>query len=388
MHTLTQYLHTLENPEGLCRRLEGFELIRDTTGKPIYHIGNSAILFKIRLHNRTLRLRCYTHPMGSNLELLYGEALLRKELYLYCGTGGEWVDVVVEDWIEGKTLEQEMHEAIGAQDRHHLMILARAFERFAARLLAEEWAHGDLKPENILVSESGELRLIDFDGCYLPESNRHEAPERGTPAFQHPCRGATYDRWIDHYPAALITTQLHALALDPTLAVRTPQADGFLFLPEELLTRTGRRPPKPCACYEEVLQRFADRGDARHYRLAKILCHPTHRLPHVEELLSFENPLRNLDGAESYFDQGLAGFVTPTGKRTPLLYDEAFDFSEGWALIRIGNRRHYIDRCLRVTYTLPRACTAAKSVRNGKIRYQTEGKEWIEVIVGPSHCEM
>lgn len=376
MYTLTQYLQTLENPDGLCHRLEGFTLCRHADGHPIYHIGNSAILFKIQLHGRTLRLRCYTQRPARNLSLLYGESLLERELYLYQGAIGEWVDVVVEEWIEGENLEQVMVRAAKAEERHTLHHLSAQFEQLASELLQAPWAHGDLKPENIVVGREGELQLIDFDGCYLPEEPLKLAPELGTPAWQHPTRGNHYDAWLDHYPATLMAVQLRALALDPTLIRRFPRSEGILFHPEEVTPQRRNEGPL-CEAYRAVCTLFASQGDAVHYRLARLLLHPDHRLPDCEELLGFRHPLRKVDGLEIFFDRRLAGFKAADGYRTPLLYDEAFDFREGWALIRLGEYRHYIDRTLRVVHTLPATCSAAKSRRNGRIRYRIEEK-WYE----------
>lgn len=371
MYSLTQYLQTLENPDGVCRRLKGFELHHRDDGRPIYHIGNSAILFKIDLHGRTMRLRCYTQHPNRNLALLYGDSLLKEELYLYQGEQGLWVDVVLEEWIEGRNLEECLLDAASQGNRERLHQLSVSFERLAVELLRTPWAHGDLKPENILVTPEGELRLIDFDGCYLPMEPLKSAPEQGTPAYQHPHRGDAYDRWLDHYPAALMAVQLRALALDPSLPNRFPQEEGLLFLPETLF-KSGVR----SEAYEAICRLFAEQGDAVHYRLARLLLHPDHRLPDVEALLAFRHPLRKVEEVESYFDRGLAGFQNPNGYATPLLYDEAFDFSEGWALVRLGNYRHYVDGSLRVVRTLPPTCTAAKSRRGGVIRYYIDDK-WL-----------
>lgn len=379
MHTLSQYLQTLENPEGLTRRLKGFELLRERDGKPIFHVGNRAIVFKIRYRNQLLRLRCYTQPPRDDAKRIYGERLLEEELYLYKGDEGEWVDVILEPWIEGENLEQEVRLACKEGDRRKLWHLSEAFEELASRLLAEPWAHGDLKPENMIVDQMGRLHLIDFDACFLPSEREGVCFEMGTPAYRHPARGAARDRWLDHYPAALIAVQLRALALDPTLTREAQMDEGTLFQPEEPFRAMKGEDGPGCRMYRRILELFANRGDAVHYRLCKLLTYPTHRLDGVEELLRYHDPLRPLIEAESYFDKGLAGFRN--GEYTsPLLYDEAFDFSEGWALVRLGERRHYIDRTLRVVYTLPAGCCAAKSLRDGKARYRLEDT-WFEVAV-------
>lgn len=229
MYTLRQYLTTLEEPSGLCRTLEPFELCRDQQGRPLYAVGNSAAVFRIRREGRLQALRCYMRP-AEHLAEIYGSRLLTRELFLYTSPDeGVWCDVVVDDWVEGRTLREEIDLALQAADRERLGALANRFDRLAARLVADDWAHGDLKPENIVVRPSGELQLIDFDAMFLPAFAGRRSPELGTTAYQHPAREAgDLDASLDDYPAALISTALHALALDPSLAARHA-SDGLLF---------------------------------------------------------------------------------------------------------------------------------------------------------------
>ena len=365
MHTLTQYLQALENPVGLCRRLSGMELCRDEAGRPLFHVGNSAAVFKIRLGERTLRLRCYTRKPATDLAALYGCRYLPEELYLHTDDRhGEWVGVVVDDWVEGHSLDYVMSRAQELDDAATFAWLSARFDELAARLLTDDWAHGDLKPENILLDETGRLQLIDFDACFRPEMAGRCATELGTPAYQHPRRSLhDFDRWIDHYPAALLSTQLRALALDPSLAHRPAPDDGILFLPEEILRDTS-------ALYREVLDLFARTGDGIHYRIARALQQPTYRLYGIEELFCFVPPRRcPAETPEFFIDEGLCGFRTKERITVPPVYDEAFDYREEWALVRLGKHRHYIDLLGRPQYHLP-PCDGAQSLRNGCVRYR------------------
>lgn len=276
MYTLRQYLTTLEEPSGLCRTLEPFELCRDQQGRPLYAVGNSAAVFRIRREGRLQALRCYMRP-AEHLAEIYGSRLLTRELFLYTSPDeGVWCDVVVDDWVEGRTLREEIDLALQAADRERLGALANRFDRLAARLVADDWAHGDLKPENIVVRPSGELQLIDFDAMFLPAFAGRRSPELGTTAYQHPAREAgDLDASLDDYPAALISTALHALALDPSLAARHA-SDGLLFTPSRM-DRDG--------VLEEVLTLFEQRGMAVAYRIARLLCSPTLQLFGLEHLL-------------------------------------------------------------------------------------------------------
>lgn len=384
MYTLRQYLTTLEEPSGLCRTLESFELCRDPQGRLLYAVGNSAAVFRIRREGRLQALRCYMRP-AEHLEEIYGSRLLRRELFLYTSPDkGVWCDVVVDDWVEGRTLREEIDLALQAADREWLGALANRFDRLAVRLVADDWAHGDLKPENIVVRPSGELQLIDFDAMFLPAFAGRRSPELGTTAYQHPARDAgDFDASLDDYPAALISTALHALALDPSLAARHA-SDGLLFTP----SRMGRD-----GVLEEVLSLFELRGMAVAYRIARLLCSPTLRLFGLERLLHLAVARADREGRtggaetggaategaagagkepELFVENGLWGYRCGGREVIPPLYDCGFDFSEGLAAVRLGHTWHYIDRSGRTRLSLP-GCEAVKPFRGGRARIFRDG---------------
>ena len=278
MFTLRQYLTTLADTHGLTKTLGGMEVCRDSRGRMCYTVGNSAIVFRVRHEGRIRSLRCYMHP-PRHLAEIYGERLLPQELYLYDSPrSGVWVDVVLGDWIEGTTLHEAVAEAAAAEDTARLRQLAAAFDRLAAGLTSDDWAHGDLKPENIVVDPSGRLHLIDLDAMYLPAFAGEASPELGTAAFQHPARTIRdFNASLDDYPAALISTALHALALDPALYVRYPDADGLLFSPQQIRTDEALR---------EAIALFEGEGLAVQYRIARLLYAPTPHLFGLPELLA------------------------------------------------------------------------------------------------------
>ena len=273
MISVRQYLFSVGNSRGLTRTLGRIDVCRDADGRMCYRAGNSAVVFKIRRGGACYALRCYTRKT-RNLEAVYGPKLLRGELFVYRDDRqGEWTDVVVGRWVEGQTL----HERIAAADRAEFARLAEAFDRLAA-MTADDCAHGDLKPENIVVRPDGTLRLIDFDASFLPAFAGTESPELGTAAFQHPARTtADFDARLDDFPAALISTALHALACDPTLRERYDTQDTLLIDPHRLPADEALR---------EILALFERQGMALSYRIARLLLSPGYRLPGLPELFA------------------------------------------------------------------------------------------------------
>lgn len=392
MFTLRQYLTTLADTHGLTRTLGEIEVCRDGKGRICYSAGNSAVVFRIRCEGRVRSLRCYMHH-PRHLAEIYGEKLLPQELFIYTSpAGGVWVDVVLSDWIEGVTLHEAVAAAAETGDTARLRRFAAAFDRMAAALTADDWAHGDLKPENIVADGEGRLHLIDFDAMFLPAFAGQPSPELGTAAFQHPARTVRdFDASLDDYPAALISTALHALALDPTLYARYSDADGLLFSPQKIRTDTALR---------EALALFEQAGLAAQYRIARLLRSPSLRLPGLPQLLALaaETPetdrteetagaektteteetadgnsgaaVRSTNGTvaeetELFVENGLWGYRTPEQVVVPPLYDCGFDFTEGLAAVRLGATWHYIDGAGRPRISCP-GCEAVKPFRNGR----------------------
>lgn len=368
MFTLLQYLNSLLDPAGLLRTLGEIEVCRDPDGRLCCTAGNSAVVFKIRHESRLKSLRCYLLP-APNRATIYGERLLPEELYVYTAPDrGEWVDVVVDEWIEGTTLGEAITAAAEACDTARLAALSSAFDRLGLEMLRDDWAHGDLKPENIIVTPCGELRPIDFDASFLPAFAGMPSPELGTAAFRHPARSAAdFDTSLDDFPIALISTALHALALDPALYDRYRDRDGLLFDPQQI-----QRDP----ALREVLALFERRGLGLSYRIARLLLAPCLRLSGLQELLRFcVNPPPVPDTAPELFPQGgLWGYRTPREVVVPPLYDCGFDFTEGLAAVRLGRSWHFIDTAGRQVVDAS-AFESVKPFRNGRACVVRDGRK-------------
>lgn len=334
-----------------------------------YTVGNSAAVFRIRHQGRIRSLRCYMRP-AHRLDAIYGDRLLRGELFLHATPDtGEWVDVVVDDWIEGTTLTETIAAAVRSRDTRHLTRLSASFDRLAGAMLTDDWAHGDLKPENIIVSPDGNLHPIDFDAVFLPAFAGEQSPELGTAAYQHPARTACdFDTSLDDYPIALISTALHVLALDPTYYDRFGDNDGLLFTPHNILCDEA---------LHQALILFEQKGCAAEYRIARLLYSPTLRLPGLGTLLAWlvQSPAPAESTPELYAENGLWGYRTPDRTIIPPLYDCGFDFTEGLAAVRLGATWHYIDLSGKVRLSHP-DCEAVKPFRKERAQIIRNGRRF------------
>ncbi|MBS2964942.1 phosphotransferase [Actinocrinis puniceicyclus] len=224
--------------------LAGCVIRTDRFGLPRPISGNFASVFTAdTAGGRRLAVKCFTRDVTDQQER-YREigAALRdvparwKVEFRYVERGvlvaGEAYPVLVMEWIEAKQLIAWIEDKLRAGDHGGFERLADAFARLVAGLEAAGIAHGDLQHGNLLVTARDELKLIDYDGMYVPALRDRPAMELGQPNYQHPRRkAADYGPWLDRFSARVIHLSLSALAADPTLWSRLHKPGGeFLLL--------------------------------------------------------------------------------------------------------------------------------------------------------------
>lgn len=309
-------------------------------------IGNSVIVFEVMCEGRKMAMRVYMRQ-HHNLRAIYGDRYYPKELLVNSSDRKYGLaDVVLCDWYEGVSLQSKIEELYNKPLK--MAALSQMFEEFAISLLNERWAHGDLKPENIILSNDG-LHLIDFDAMYREGFTIDDCVEIGTRQFQHPLRDRAYfGRDIDDYPIALITTVLAAIALDRSFGKEIENNDYLVISPHLAIEDKDER-------LHRIEELFAERGDVRHYRIAKLLHSPIPALPQLKNLLDMkpEEVSPSATPTLEYYN-GYWGFTIGGRFVIPPYYDLAFEFSEGVALVKVGEIWHFIDATGKVVITCGR----------------------------------
>ena len=384
--SISQWIDTVSNSFGRFRTLGEFELCRDAYGNIRFIAGNSAVVFPVIADGKMIMLNCFIKE-GRCRDVLYATTscadpllspavFLPGEAYVYDEMGnGQYYDIAVGRWIEGNTLETELRRAFRESGADRFAELATIFDSMAAELLSRDWAHGDLKPENIIITPEGHAVLIDYDAMYVPGGE--PSGETGTPGYQHPARtAADFNARLDDYPAALISTALHALALDPSLGERHAACDGLLFTPQRILR--GRD-----ETYREVIALFERCGMALRYRMARLLASPTPELFGLAALLTeavrettpecpTNQPDAGAEPPELFVENGRWGFRTPQRVVVAPLYDNGFDFTEGLAAVQLGRTWHFIGPDGRVRLNCPEY-ESVKPFRNGRAKVICNG---------------
>jgi len=117
-------------------------------------------------------------------------------------------------------------------------MLAREFVSVVGNLSQTGLAHGDLQHGNLLVTQSGGLKLVDYDGMFVPSLAEAGATESGHRNYQSPLRQHDWGPDLDNFSAWIIYVSLIALAFDPFLWDSIPGAgdEALLFHKEDFVS--------------------------------------------------------------------------------------------------------------------------------------------------------
>jgi hypothetical protein len=144
------------------------------------------------------------------------------------------------EWVQGEPLNVYVENNL--QNTAALVSLAEKWLRMVQDLGQAKVAHGDLQHGNIFVV-SGELRLIDYDGMFVPGLSGQRSHELGHPNYQHPLRTAHhFGTYLDNFSAWVIYLSIISLTLEPRLWRQTRKGDECLLFCKEDFQRPELSP--------------------------------------------------------------------------------------------------------------------------------------------------
>lgn len=251
---LEEYLQALQQaPAQLFadQELRQGRIEVNALGMPRTRSGNFALVFRILTPQKGYAVRCFTR-MAQESELRQREIskmlasvsqslgpqspFLTFELQSSgIRVAGVWFPIVKMAWCEGITLGEFVSQNV--QSPRHLSTLRHSLSELSKTLARHEIAHGDIQPSNILVWDEGKrLKLIDYDGCYVPSIRGLPACELGHINFQHPKRDEShFDHRLDRFSFQLLDVSLQLLERDPSLWEKTySDEEGFIFRAHDL----------------------------------------------------------------------------------------------------------------------------------------------------------
>jgi WD40 repeat protein/formylglycine-generating enzyme required for sulfatase activity len=296
------YNEAVQNPH-LCfadAQLCAGQVATNALGLPMPRSGNFADVYEVRcpLTDGRWAVKCFTRQVPGLRERYAAiSAHLRQANLLftvnfnYLEQGirirGQWYPVLKMDWVEGQLLNEFVRASL---DKPALLEgLLEVWAKMARRLRGAGMAHGDLQHGNIILVPATKkhaklaVKLIDYDGMWVPALAGQRSGEVGHPAYQHPqrLREGTYGPEVDRFPVLVIYVATRALLVGGrALWDRYDNGDNLLFREQDL------RSPRDSALFWELvrlpdpeLRRLVD-------RLSRAAHKPLDQTPNLEEALS------------------------------------------------------------------------------------------------------
>lgn len=203
--------------------------------------GNFATVYQLECGTKTYAVKCFhrpCHPDQANRYSKISQYLSRNQLDAFVGfeflehgirIGGQTYPILKMEWVEGDLLDKfvEKNHANSAAMRS----LAEQFAGLMNDLKELNIAHGDLQHGNVLVHQ-GKVKLIDYDGMFIPDFKGMKSYEVGHRNYQHPDRSQRdFNPNLDHFAAWVIYLSLMALSVAPDLwnKVKNAGSDCLLF---------------------------------------------------------------------------------------------------------------------------------------------------------------
>jgi hypothetical protein len=217
-------------------------------GLPKPNAGNFAVVYKIITPQSSWAVKCFTSEIRDQQERY---AAISKHLadtqlpyvvaFTYMQTGikiqGRNYPLLKMQWVHGESLVTFVGRSIGYPDT--LLSLAKVWARMLADLKAVNIAHGDLQHGNIIVV-GDQLRLIDYDGMFVPGLAGKQSNECGHRNYQLPSRtGWDYGPYLDNFSSWVIYVSLIALAVHPELWSTYRGGDECLIFRKEDFVEPG-----------------------------------------------------------------------------------------------------------------------------------------------------
>ncbi len=237
----SDYQDAIQNPATCFHDIElkAGKVSVNKIGLPRVASGNFASVYEMTTGAHRWAVRCFLRQ-GEDQQNRY--ALLSLYLSKLTVAGlvefgyqqegirvrGKWCPVVKMEWVEGETLATYVQKNLHQPDK--LRNLALQWRGLIDRLRQNKIAHADLQHGNVLVSPQGQLRLVDYDGMFVPSLRGRRSSELGHINYQHPKRCPDdYDERLDNFSALIIYTALMALSLEPGLWKRFDTGENMLF---------------------------------------------------------------------------------------------------------------------------------------------------------------
>ena len=195
---------------------------------PMVWAGSFASVYRIDCPatGKSWALKCFTREVSVRQERyrhiaahLQAARLPFTVPFVYLDRGiqvhGQWFPAVKMEWVKGQTLNHFVKESL--EKPRMLRQLLDLWPKLVSRLRDAGIAHADLQHGNVLLVPAADgklaLKLIDYDGMYVPALAGTPSGELGHSNYQHPerLRRRAYNADVDRFSHLAIYTSVHCL---------------------------------------------------------------------------------------------------------------------------------------------------------------------------------
>ena len=225
---ITEYHEAVQHPQlsFVDPELKQGTVAENSLGLPLVMSGGFALTYSVTTARRKCAVRCFHREIPA-IQQKY-DAISKKLRSL---PGGYFVDfdfqqsginvrqrtfpIVRMDWVDGDTLGVWLDKHI--DDPRGLGKTRDEFNRISRFLAQNGIAHGDIQNGNVMV-EKGSIKLIDYDGMFVPGMPASNASETGHRHFQHPERRVSdFGPQMDRFSFIALDLSLRAIIEDKSL---------------------------------------------------------------------------------------------------------------------------------------------------------------------------
>jgi hypothetical protein len=255
--TIGEYNQLIQKKGGSAfRSLNGINLIPSRTSPiKVYLFGSGAFaaVFKGSLNGRTYAIRCFLSAEDETINRYKAICSYLKNIHSSWKTDCEFIEneislngnsypILKMEWMNGLLINQFVSNHLS--ENKVLAELQAKLVSVSEDLERNKIGHGDIQCGNIIISGTSDdfqVKLIDYDGMYVPDLAYKKSIEKGRSEFQHPKRTLNnFSPEMDRFSFWVMITALEALKHDKTLWREVMQGgfntlDNFLFTIQDFL---------------------------------------------------------------------------------------------------------------------------------------------------------
>lgn len=299
---IVEYNDAIQSPERTLTdpELRNGSVKTNQLGLPLALSGGFALTYEVSSGGRRFAVRCF-HREVPGIEQRYA-AISNKIRSLNSDyfvdfdfqpsgikVGGKSYPLLKMDWVQGDTLGIFLDRHKGQQSQ--IADLRNKLRELAKYLSSQDIAHGDLQNENIILA-NGRLRLIDYDGMYVPGMVTGKGSEIGHKHFQHSARTTgDFGPHIDRFSSIAIDIGLRAIAENSALQTRFSEGGATI-----LFRANDYADPGNSEAFNALRSMSSIRSDAE--RFANLCQSPIASVPSLEDFIAGKGGLDRVISAQ------------------------------------------------------------------------------------------